>query len=101
MIGLKNANNAYVQFSKRMAVFVIIFWAIYRILNLVILVLNPSVGSHLNDLLSGADDVAIVSIGFYTGNSVVEKGIVGYFNAKAKKQTDIDDNEYDEDYENG
>lgn len=86
---LKPSRNksTYVQFSKRMAVFVIIFWAVYRIANLIILALNPGVGGHLKDLLTGADDVAMVSIGFYTGNSVIEKGIVGYFNARAGQNT--------------
>lgn len=90
--------KAYVQFSKRIAVFVIVFWAVYRLLNLVMLMLNPGVGVYLRELLTGADDVAIVSIGFYTGNSVVEKGIVGYFNARANKGTNEN---YNEDEENG
>ena len=72
----------YVQFSKKMAVFVMVFWAVYRITNLVLLMVNPGVGALLEELLAGADDVAMVSIGFYTGNSVIEKGIVGYFNAR-------------------
>ena len=91
--------KAYVQCSKRMAVFVIIFWAVYRIINLVILTINPGVGMYLRDLLMGADDVAMVSIGFYTGNSVIEKGIVGYFNARANKSTT--EYYYNEDEENG
>lgn len=77
--------KAYVQFSKRMAVFVMAFWAVYRIANLVILAINPGIGGFLKDLLTGVDDVAMVSIGFYTGNSVIEKGIVGYFNARANQ----------------
>jgi len=36
--------------------------------------------------------VMMVSIGFYTGNSVIEKGIVGYFSRKAI--SDTGDNEH-------
>ena len=33
-----------------------------------------------------------IAVGFYCGNSVAEKGIVGYFNARAKaKETDSEE----------
>ncbi len=39
-------------------------------------------------LQRGADDVMMVAVGFYCGNSVAEKGIIGYFKARAKDSTE-------------
>lgn len=72
----------YIQFSKRMATTITVFWCVYRVVNLVVAYLRPEIGTSLNSLLSGVDDVMMVSIGFYTGNSIIEKGITGYFGAK-------------------
>ena len=83
----------YIQFSKRVAVFISIFWAVYRVLTITLVFLRPDAGAALAAMLSGADDVMMVSIGFYTGNSVIEKGIVGYFNAKAQKEAKEDKTE--------
>ena len=83
----------YIQFSKRVAVFISIFWAAYRVLTITLVFLRPDAGAALAAMLSGADDVMMVSIGFYTGNSVIEKGIVGYFNAKAQKEAKEDKTE--------
>ena len=80
--------KTYVQFSKRMATGIMIFWALYRILLLILAYFRPELADVLKALLSGVDDVMIVSIGFYTGNSVIEKGIVGYFGAKGAPDTD-------------
>ena len=84
-------NKAYVQFSKRIAVAILIFWTIYRTTALILSTVRPELMSGITGMASGVDDVMMVSIGFYTGNSVIEKGIVGYFGRKA--QTDTDDNE--------
>lgn len=73
----------YVQFSKRIATAIAVFWCVYRILNIVIIFFRPELSTALCQMLSGVDDVMMVSIGFYTGNSVVEKGITGYFGAKS------------------
>lgn len=83
----------YVQYSKRMATCIMVFWAVYRILLLILVYLRPSLGDALKALLSGVDDVMMVSIGFYTGNSVVEKGLAGYFGSKSAArpaETDTD-----------
>ena len=74
--------KAYIQFSKRMATVITVFWCVYRVLNLALVYLRPEMGDTLAKVNSGVDDVMMVSIGFYTGNSIVEKGIVGYFGAK-------------------
>ena len=74
--------KAYVQFSKRMATAITVFWCVYRLLVLAISFVKPDLGEFMVKMQAGVDDVMMVSIGFYTGNSVIEKGIVGYFGAK-------------------
>lgn len=84
-------NKTYVQFSKRIAVAILAFWSVYRIAALILSAIRPELMSGVTGMTAGVDDVMMVSIGFYTGNSVIEKGIVGYFGRKA--QTDTDDSE--------
>lgn len=80
--------KAYVQFSKRMATLIAVFWCAYRVLNLVLLFFKPDIATALTTLMTGVDDVMMVSIGFYTGNSVIEKGITGYFGAKGASSSE-------------
>ena len=77
----------YVQFSKRIAMTVIIFWCVYRAVNLLIAFLRPTACANLNGLLNGVDNVMLASIGFYTGNSVIEKGIKGFCGGKDDEQS--------------
>lgn len=72
----------YVQFSKRIAILIAFFWCAYRMLLVVLTWMRPEIGTSMERMLTGVDDVMMVSIGFYTGNSVIEKGITGYFGAK-------------------
>lgn len=76
------AKKEYVQYSKRLTTFVMVAWVIFRVLSLVVIALRPEADSALVALQKGADDVTIVAIGFYCGNSVAEKGIVNYFHAR-------------------
>ena len=64
----------YVQYSKRLTAFITGVWAL--------LIIRPSVAESMEAFLRGADDVMICNVGFYCGNSVAEKGIIHYFNAK-------------------
>lgn len=75
-------NEKYVQYSKRIATAIFVFWALYRLAALVLVGLNPDRMEGMQLMQKGVDDVMMVSIGFYTGNSVIEKGIIGYFGAK-------------------
>ena len=84
---------AYVQFSKRIAVAILAFWAVYRLTALILVAITPSLSAAMTSMQAGVDDVMMVSIGFYTGNSVIEKGIVGYFNAKGTKVSEEIENE--------
>ena len=71
---------------------VAISWICFRVLSLVVLAFIPGVADAAIRLQQGADDVMMVAVGFYCGNSVAEKGIVGYFNARAKaKETDSEE----------
>lgn len=82
----------YVQFSKRIAVAILIIWAVYRLAALILVAVNAGLSAAISAMQAGVDDVMMVSIGFYTGNSVIEKGIVGYFSRKAI--SDTGDNEH-------
>lgn len=82
----------YVQFSKRIATAIFVFWAVYRLAVLVLSWIKPDITVAMTAMQSGVDDVMMVSIGFYTGNSVIEKGIVGYFGRKADEAEDEIDN---------
>lgn len=76
----------FVQFSKRLAVGITIFWCAFRILALILLLLRPSLSGSMQGIMQGADDVMMCNIGFYCGNSVAEKGILGYFSSRTKEQ---------------
>ena len=77
--------QVYVQFSKRIAVAVLVFWCIYRMAALLLIWFKPELAASIHTMQTGVDDVMMVSIGFYTGNSVIEKGIIGYFGSKGAK----------------
>ena len=74
---------AWVQYSKRLASGITFFWCIFRVSVLVLLWFRPSLVSGIENVIRGADDVMMVNVACYCGNSVAEKGISGYFGAKA------------------
>ncbi len=80
----------YVQFSKRITVAVTVMWCAFRLLTMVLIAFRPETAEALTTFQKGSDDVMMVAIGFYCGNSVAEKGILGYFKAKTQDQT-VDD----------
>ena len=84
--------NNYIQFSKRLAVMIAIFWIVYRLGILAAIYFDEESAEHFVRLLTGIDDIMAVSIGFYTGNSVMEKGIVGYFSSKGAEYIDTSAN---------
>ena len=77
---------AYIQFSKRLATAVTVFWCVFRLACLGLLIYSPSVIDGLRNVIQGADDVMMANIAFYCGNSVAEKGITGYFTRTETKQ---------------
>jgi hypothetical protein len=51
--------------------------------------LNPACGSDMAAIVRGVDDIEMIVVLSYTGNSVSEKVAVGYFESKGhKRKTD-------------
>ena len=83
----KTEENPFIQFSKKLITFTMIFWGVIRAWSVVALWLNPAVGDTMANIVRGIDDIAMVNVLAYTGNSVSEKIALGYFNMKAKENT--------------
>lgn len=81
----------YVQFSKKITIAATVLWGCFRLLTLILIAFRPETAEALTTFQRGADDVMMVAIGFYCGNSVAEKGILGYFNAKQSRDTEQED----------
>ncbi len=86
----------YVQFSKKVTIAVTVLWGGFRLLTLILIAFRPETAEALTVFQQGSDDVMMVAIGFYCGNSVAEKGILGYFKAKQLNQTGEADSYEDE-----
>jgi len=87
------------QYSKKMASRVTIFWMLYRLANFAVAIIRPDIAKYLVDLSTGVDTVMIVNVGFYTGNSVGEKIAIAF--GKRKSLYSSDDEEEDEEEANG
>jgi hypothetical protein len=59
-------------------------WGFFRVITLVLVAIRPEAADALTTFQQGSDDIMMVAIGFYCGNSVAEKGILGYFSAETK-----------------
>ena len=90
------AKEAFVQYSKKMCTRVTIFWMIYRIANFIVVLLRPEVAKYLVDLSTGIDTVMIFNAGFYSGNSLGEKAIIGFGKRKSLYSSNNEDDEGDE-----
>ena len=86
-------NQAFVQYSKRLATVVSVFWIVFRIACLALLAISPSMIDGMKNILQGVDDVMMANIAFYCGNSVAEKGIIGYFGARRQAAEESADDE--------
>lgn len=91
----------FVQYSKRMASRVTLFWMIYRLANFIVVLFRPEVGKYLVDLSTGVDTVMIINVGFYTGNSISEKACIAFGKRKSLYSSDDDDEDEDEEKDNG
>lgn len=94
-----SANKAYVQFSKKLIAAVMIFWGVIRLWSVIALWLNPDSGVDMAAIVRGVDDIAMVNVLAYTGNSVSEKIALGYFQIRSRM--DSKEDEEDEEAENG
>ena len=98
----RNGNKNFEQFSKKLSKWVLIFWAIYRIMTVAVAIIRPDVADHLYRLVTGVDDAAMCVVISYTANSATEKISIQYFNAKAKiAGADNDEDKENEDEEKG
>lgn len=89
-----------IQYSKRLATAVTIAWVMFRLVAMIASLLQPSVADSMVNMQAGADNVMIMNIGLYTGNSIGEKGILAFFNRKKDTLVNEKETEKDED-ENG
>lgn len=93
---IKPPKKQYVQFSKRITVAVTAMWCAFRLLTMILIAFRPETAEALTTFQQGSDDVMMVAIGFYCGNSVAEKGILGYFKARQPNQTENDTSDEEE-----
>ena len=95
----RKTKEKFMQYSKKMASRVTIFWMLYRIANFVVVLLRPEVSKYLVDLSTGVDTVMIINVGFYTGNSVGEKIVLGFGKRKSLYSNEDEEEEENEDEE--
>jgi hypothetical protein len=76
------AKRYYVQYSKRITAWLTVFWCIARIFSLIAVYINPSCGPNIATIIRGLDDIEMVVVLSYTGNSVSEKVAISYFKSK-------------------
>ena len=67
--------RGFMQFSKKLTVFVMAYWGLYRLAQLVVVVIRPEIADALVKFSSGVDTVAIAFGTGYTVNSVSEKAM--------------------------
>lgn len=65
----------FVQFSKKLTVYVMAYWGLYRLAQLVVVVLRPEIADALVKFSSGVDTVAIAFGSGYMVNSISEKAM--------------------------
>jgi hypothetical protein len=80
-----SSDKNYVQFSKKLISAVMIFWGVIRLWSVIALWLNPDSGTAMAAIVRGVDDIAMVNVLAYTGNSVSEKIALGYFQMRGKE----------------
>ena len=86
-------DQKFIQYSKKMASRVTIFWMIYRIANFIVVLLRPDVATALVDLSTGVDTIMIVNMGFYTGNSATEKLAIAFGKRKSLYNAEVEEDE--------
>lgn len=79
----KPAEKPFIQFSKKLITFVMVFWAIIRLASVVAVIISPESGTSMAAIVRGVDDIAMVNVLAYTGNSISEKVALGYFKMRS------------------
>lgn len=95
------AQEAFMQYSKKMCTRVTIFWMIYRILNFAVVLIRPETANALTELCTGVDTIMIVNMGAYTANSGTEKVAIAFGKRKSLYSSDNEEEEKEEDGDNG
>ena len=67
--------QGFIQFSKKLTAYVMAYWGIYRLAQLVVIVVRPEIADALVKFSSGVDTVAIAFGTAYTANSISEKAM--------------------------
>lgn len=83
----------YVQFSKKLITAVMIFWGVIRLWSVLAVWLKPEVGDAMTAILRGLDDIAMINVLGYQGNSISEKIAIGYFKMRSAEKTEEDEEE--------
>lgn len=81
----------YVQFSKKLITAVMIFWGVIRLWSVLAVWLKPEVGDAMTAILRGLDDIAMINVLGYQGNSISEKIALGYFQMRSGEGKDKDE----------
>ena len=81
------------QFSKKLAVVVTLFWMVYRIAQFVVILIEPTVANSMVDMVRGVDSAMMANMAWYTGNSSVEKLAIAFVNSKEKETKNDADEE--------
>ena len=99
----RKTEKPYVQFSKRLVTAIMLFWGAIRAASVVAVFVTPESGEHMAAIVRGVDDIAMVIVLAYTGNSISEKIALGYFDMRAREaQGEKDEtDEKEEEAENG
>ena len=89
----KQSEKPFIQFSKKLIAAVMIFWGLIRIASVVSVIINPDSGVTMAAIVRGVDDIAMVNVLAYTGNSVSEKIALGYFQMRAGEKEEEKEDE--------
>ena len=92
----KQPDKPYIQFSKKLITAVMIFWGLIRMASVVAVIISPDSGVSMASIVRGVDDIAMVNVLAYTGNSVSEKLALGYFQMRAGENKKDDEEKEDE-----
>ena len=89
----KTDEKPFIQFSKKLIAAVMIFWGVIRLASVVAVIISPNAGVSMAAIVRGVDDIAMVNVLAYTGNSVSEKIALGYFKMRAGEKSEEDEKE--------
>lgn len=81
----KKKNKIPLQFSKRMSVTMMVFWIVFRLVEVFAAMWQPAISEALVKLVAGVDGVMMVNLGFYCGNSVAEKAILAWMDSRTSQ----------------